>query len=520
MDFANTSICLLTAHLAAGFANYEERNQDYRTISYGLKFQRNRSIEDHDSIIWMGDFNYRLGMSNDRTRQLIKSGDLETLHENDQLHLQMMHGKTFPHYSEARITFMPTYKFNNGTDDYDTSEKARIPAWTDRVLSKGNNLRQTDYNSAPLRFSDHRPVYAIFQCVVSVVDEQTRKAISISLYQKRRRALADGTDGAMSPSDDEDLQDYESIEPGLPPASSDRRKWWLDGGMPAKAKLNPPGDGYVPNEKRPANPWTPSSEPDWVRVERPSPSPKPAAPPPRRAGNGPARPTEQPGRRLPPPYLQQGAKVDPGSDGDGPPPLPSRVSSFPLATVEKSKPVPSTVRKGAPPVPKKPNMLRTASTSSDVSSAAPPALPARNHRDSVASLALSTASEPVPSKLKPGTPPPRRSTATKPAVSTQPAIAKPLIPARHDPPPTNEARRPLPSSRAPPPTLATASSAAKPNAAAKIPAKPMQKPISAKPAQVGPAKIASTRQNGTGAAANLMDDKEGDLQGWEPLKPT
>ncbi len=33
----------------------------------------------------------------------------------------MVAGLTFPFYSEARITFMPTYKFNNGTDEYDTS---------------------------------------------------------------------------------------------------------------------------------------------------------------------------------------------------------------------------------------------------------------------------------------------------------------------------------------------------------------------------------------------------------------
>ena len=46
-EFANTRICFVTAHLAAGFANYEERNRDYETIHHGLRFQRNRSIEDH-----------------------------------------------------------------------------------------------------------------------------------------------------------------------------------------------------------------------------------------------------------------------------------------------------------------------------------------------------------------------------------------------------------------------------------------------------------------------------------------
>ena len=85
MDYGNTRICFVTAHLAAGFANYEERNRDYRTISHGLRFQHNRSIEDHDTIIWLGDFNYRIGLSDEKVRRLIQVGDLETLYSNDQV---------------------------------------------------------------------------------------------------------------------------------------------------------------------------------------------------------------------------------------------------------------------------------------------------------------------------------------------------------------------------------------------------------------------------------------------------
>ena len=47
MEYANTQICFVTAHLAAGFANYEERNRDYNTIHHGLRFQRNRRIDNH-----------------------------------------------------------------------------------------------------------------------------------------------------------------------------------------------------------------------------------------------------------------------------------------------------------------------------------------------------------------------------------------------------------------------------------------------------------------------------------------
>lgn len=90
MEYANTSICFVTAHLAAGFANYDERNRDYRTISHGLRFQRNRSIEDHDTVIWLGDFNYRIGLNNEKVRKLVEVGDLETLYENDQVRRRIL----------------------------------------------------------------------------------------------------------------------------------------------------------------------------------------------------------------------------------------------------------------------------------------------------------------------------------------------------------------------------------------------------------------------------------------------
>ena len=85
MDVENTSVCFVTAHLAAGFANYEERNKDYSTITSGLRFQRNRSIDDHETVLWLGDFNYRIGLSSDKVRNLVTLNDLGKLYENDQV---------------------------------------------------------------------------------------------------------------------------------------------------------------------------------------------------------------------------------------------------------------------------------------------------------------------------------------------------------------------------------------------------------------------------------------------------
>lgn len=69
----------------------------------------------------MGDFNYRIGLGLEAAKALIKKRDLATLYENDQLNLQMVAGLSFPFYSEARISFMPTYKFDVGSDTYDSS---------------------------------------------------------------------------------------------------------------------------------------------------------------------------------------------------------------------------------------------------------------------------------------------------------------------------------------------------------------------------------------------------------------
>ena len=161
-----------------------------------------------------------------------------------------------------------------GGTDSEFSEKARIPAWTDRILRKGSNLRQLAYNSAPLRFSDHRPVYAVFECTVNIVNEKLRDKISREVYERRKAEVGGDTANlGGNESDDEDLIGYDAIEPGLPPASSDRQKWWLDNGKMAKSSIRPPkpenaASQTILNPKRPTNPHVPTDEPDWVSVPR------------------------------------------------------------------------------------------------------------------------------------------------------------------------------------------------------------------------------------------------------------
>jgi len=51
-----------------------------------------------------------------------------------QLRQVMDTGAAFAGYIEGPLLFRPTYRYDVGTDYYDTSEKMRIPAWTGRLL--------------------------------------------------------------------------------------------------------------------------------------------------------------------------------------------------------------------------------------------------------------------------------------------------------------------------------------------------------------------------------------------------
>ena len=55
---------------------------------------------------------------------------LTSLEKADELRSQQKAGKAFVEYAEGKLTFPPTYKFDKGTDIYDTSKKKRAPAWS------------------------------------------------------------------------------------------------------------------------------------------------------------------------------------------------------------------------------------------------------------------------------------------------------------------------------------------------------------------------------------------------------
>ncbi|KAK9495456.1 SacI homology domain-containing protein [Lipomyces doorenjongii] len=251
-DYASTKLCFITSHFAAGMSNVEDRNNDYRTIARGIRFPRGKTLKDHDTVVWLGDFNYRIDLPNEDVRRHIKLQNLEELYRHDQLNNQMLNGQVFPFFSESQISFNPTYKFDNGTDAYDSSDKSRIPAWTDRILTRGSNIKQIAYNCAKLKFSDHRPVYASFKVTVHTVNEPVKEKLSQELYAQRR-----GYVGQLL-----DLDGGDSEK--LPPPSTDKNKWWNNGGQAARVTIGAPRPNMIVNPYRPANPFSPTTQPDFI----------------------------------------------------------------------------------------------------------------------------------------------------------------------------------------------------------------------------------------------------------------
>ncbi|KAK6330641.1 hypothetical protein TWF718_002838 [Orbilia javanica] len=196
-DERGVTVVFVDCHLAAFVNAVDRRNWDYAEIMRRAYFHpsplpisgggtapeavaaahpNGYPFKECDIVVWAGDLNYRLEMSGNEIRKTIhkflppeadgsdpvlklsldqqatESNDdransseqdrsfeetISFLLETDQLRKVQAEGKAFQFFHEGKIMFAPTYKYDPGTiSTFDTSEKARIPSYCDRILWK------------------------------------------------------------------------------------------------------------------------------------------------------------------------------------------------------------------------------------------------------------------------------------------------------------------------------------------------------------------------------------------------
>lgn len=202
----------MNCHLAAGQTQTVHRNNDLTAILESTVLPPAHTsthsetfvgggdgsmILDHEICILNGDLNYRIDtMGRDTVVKAVNTNNISKLLERDQLLVSRRRNPGFRvrAFKEYPIAFAPTYKYDVGSDRYDTSEKRRAPAWCDRILYRGaGKIKQLDYRRHELWISDHRPVSGLFKMRIKTVSAEKRAEVlrdSGIRYGKAKEKLA------------------------------------------------------------------------------------------------------------------------------------------------------------------------------------------------------------------------------------------------------------------------------------------------------------------------------------------
>ncbi|XP_011058473.1 PREDICTED: 72 kDa inositol polyphosphate 5-phosphatase isoform X1 [Acromyrmex echinatior] len=191
-----TSFLFVTAHLTAHQDKVKERVNDIKRIVRNLDLPKELPIrhkskdvtQNFDCVFWCGDLNFRLAQPREEVIQWITNTcfpqESPINMRKDQLKNILNEGAVLRGFEEAPIMFPPTYKYDPGTQNFDSSSKQRTPAYTDRILFRGKGhtrgyIRRVSheissskdgviecliYDSVPsMCTSDHKPVWGVFK---------------------------------------------------------------------------------------------------------------------------------------------------------------------------------------------------------------------------------------------------------------------------------------------------------------------------------------------------------------------
>ncbi|MES1902606.1 MAG: Inositol polyphosphate 5-phosphatase K [Paramarteilia canceri] len=110
IEILGSYICIIGCHLSAHEQNLYNRMEEINRIEKNMNFTSNKiPLSEHDSVIFLGDMNFRCVGNPKEIFELIDSKKYKELAKMDQLK-QNWQG-IFPDYNEPELNFPPTYKF-------------------------------------------------------------------------------------------------------------------------------------------------------------------------------------------------------------------------------------------------------------------------------------------------------------------------------------------------------------------------------------------------------------------------
>jgi hypothetical protein len=183
-EIDDTSIAISSGHFAAGQSHNASRISELNDIlSKNFSIYKPKKFSEHDLFFIFGDLNFRLDLDNNSVRNLIAKNSLKTLFDFDQFQKTQQVNYNLNILKEGALNFNPTYKYDIDSDEYDIKAK-RIPSWCDRIFFKNTTMiTQICYNRKEYIYSDHKPVYSLFE--VSICKEKAEGKKKFINYCKR-----------------------------------------------------------------------------------------------------------------------------------------------------------------------------------------------------------------------------------------------------------------------------------------------------------------------------------------------
>lgn len=184
----------------------------------------------HDIKIFFGDMNFRINLPYSSVISSIDSmthdnydKKLNILLNHDQLNTSKLDDEWLMWFKEMPINFLPTYKYDKQSNEYDTSKKQRVPSWTDRILwynddketfgKESKHIIPLFYERRESLFSDHRPIWAYFEIRCHKHNAERKLSFQNKVVKKNiRKDIRKSSDDFFEIENKKEFDDFENFE--------------------------------------------------------------------------------------------------------------------------------------------------------------------------------------------------------------------------------------------------------------------------------------------------------------------